>query len=138
MTDFYQTLIFSSLGFIATVFLIVYFIKKQRNHKDFWIVIVGFSIFGLICFSLVIVYLLDLPKLLKGDLQTESGVCEIVDLGSGGRFGSDNGLQISVNNVTVSASRVEFEWLKEGKEKCTIKYLNTTERLIEIEFDWDI
>ncbi|MEO4052778.1 hypothetical protein [Solibacillus sp. CAU 1738] len=135
MTDYYQTIVFSSLGLVATVFLIIYFIKKQRNHKDFWIVITGFSIFGLLCFSLVIGYLLDLPELLKGDFKTENGVCEIVDLGSGGRFGSDNGLQISVNNVTVSASRDDFEWLEEGKENCTIKYLNTTDQLIEIEID---
>lgn len=113
--------------------MIIFFIKKQRNHNDFLIAIIGFSIFGLLCFSLVMGYLLDLPKLLKGDLKTESGVCEIVDLGSGGRFGTDNSLQISVNNVTVSTSRDDFEWLEEGKEKCTIKYLNTTEQLIEID-----
>lgn len=134
MNELLNVVIFSIIGAIVSLSIVVLFFKKKKNHKDFKAVVFTFSLFLLICLYLSVTGLIDIINIKNGNVQS-SGMCKIVEFNNvGGRFGSESFFQIIVNDITVEADHEEFSYLKEGNYECTIQYGENTLKLINIEF----
>lgn len=120
------------IGAIASLLLIFYFLKKKRQHKDFLLAIVTFSLLFVISSYGSYLFLQDTINLKRNNTISTSGGCEIVILEEGGRFGTPSQIQVTVNNITIGADKEKFSDLKEGLYSCEVKYVEQTQTLIEI------
>ena len=130
-------LIFNTCAFviaaIVSLALLLYFLKNKRQHKDFLLCVISFSVLFLFSLYAISISLPDVIEIANGNEQSKSGECEIVFLEDiGGRFGTSNLLQVTVGNLTVEANLEEFPHLEEGLFSCEIKYAEQSETLIDI------
>jgi len=136
VSEIVNVVLFSFIGLIVSLVIVVIFFKRKKQHKDFKAVIFTFSIFSLICIYLSVSGIIDIMNVRNGQTQSSSGSCEIVKMDNiGGRFGSDAFFQVLVNNLTVEANYEEFSFLEEGTYSCTIHYSEKSRNLIDIQFN---
>ncbi|QPA54985.1 hypothetical protein [Lysinibacillus sphaericus] len=135
MNDLLITVIFSVLGSIISLGILIVFLKKKSNNKDFISVIITFTFLSLICLYLSVTGLIDIVDAKNGNSQSSSGMCKIVKIEDFGRFGGDSFFQIIIDDITVEADAEEFSFLKDGTYECTIQYGEISHRLIDIKFN---
>ncbi|MEK4628017.1 hypothetical protein MKZ17_07390 [Solibacillus sp. FSL R7-0682] len=133
MNEFTYTTLFLILGTLVTLYILIYMIRKKREHEDFAISV---TILGalFVALSYASYYsILDTIDLNKENIATINGTCEIVFLENiGGRFGEYNLIQVNVDNISVEAEMGKFPELEEGIFQCEINYLENTQTLLNI------
>jgi len=118
---------------IVSLALLVHFLKNKRQHKDFLLCVVSFSILFLFSLYAISIFLPDAIEISNGNVKSKSGECEIVFLEDmGGRFGTSNILQVTIENLTVGADLEAFPNLEEGIFSCEIMYAEKSTQLIDI------
>lgn len=131
MTSIYSTAFFSGIGLISLIFIIRYFIKKQRAHKDFYIVVITCGFFSILSLYLVVTTVIDIVNYHSGKVHTAEGICEIYffepDFRAPGRY------DIWVDDLSLTANPDDFSYLKEETTACKVTYLKATGTLIDIE-----
>ena len=131
MSSIYSTAIFSSIGLISLIFIIRYFIKKQRAHKDFYIVVISCVFFSILTLYIFSTSLFDIFNFHLGKVHTAEGSCEIHYFEPGHR---DLGhYEIWINGLGLTADPDDFSYLKEGSTACKVTYLKATGTLIDID-----
>ncbi|MGE7664806.1 hypothetical protein ACQKMN_03725 [Ureibacillus composti] len=131
MTGIYLIAIFSAIGLISLISVIRYFIKKQRAHKDFYIVVIICGFFSILTLYLVTTSVIDIVSYHLGKVHTAEGICEIyffeADYRSPGRY------DIWIDDLGLTADPEDFSYLKEEKTACKVTYLKATGTLIDID-----
>lgn len=133
MNELFRITLFSIIGTIASLSIIIVFIKKKKTHKDFLLVVMTFSFFTLLCLFIGITGLVDIIK--NGQNPSVNGLCTIVRIDSvGGRFSTDTFYQVIIDDLTIEADAEDFAFLKEGTYQCTVQYGLLSHRLIDINY----
>lgn len=131
MSGLYLTAIFSAIAIISLSFIIYYFIKKKRTHKDFYSVVIFCLVFSLLSLYLLTINLIDIFNFHLGEIHTAEGSCEIYYFEPSHR---DPGrYDISIDDLNLTADTNDFSFLKEGTVACKATYLKATGTLIDID-----
>ena len=131
MSSIYSTAIFSGIGLISLIFIIRYFIKKQRAHKDFYIIVISCVFFSILTLYLFSTSVIDIFNFHLGKVHTAEGRCEIYYFEPGHR---DSGrYEIWIGKLGLTADLDDFSYLKEETTACKATYLKATETLIDID-----
>lgn len=121
------------LAAVVSLALLFHFLKNKRQHKDFLLGVVSFSVLFLFSLYGFSIFFSDAIEISNDNAKSKSGECEIVFLEDmGGRFGTSNQLQVTIEDLTVGADLEEFPNLEEGIFSCEIKYAEKTTQLIDI------
>ena len=131
MSSIYTAAIFSGIGLIGSIFIISYFIKKQRDHKDFYIVVISCILFLILTIYLLTISVIDIFNYHLGKVHTAEGSCKIYYFEPGAR---DSGrYEIWIGDLGLTADIDDFSYLNEETTACKVTYLKETETLIDIE-----
>lgn len=130
MTSIYSTAIFSGICLISLIFIIRYFIKNQRAHKDFYIVVITCGFFSILLLYLIATSVIDIVSYHIGKVGTAEGICEIYffepDFRDSGHY------EIWIDDLGLTADPDDFSYLKEETTACKVTFLKATETLIDI------
>ena len=112
---------------------IYYFFKKNRAHKDFYLVVLSCTIFSFLALYLFITSVIDIFNFHMGNFSIAEGNCEIYyfepSTRDGGRY------EIWIDDLGLTANSNDFSYLKEETISCKATYLKATSTLIDIEFE---
>jgi len=130
LSSIYSTAIFSGIGLISLIFIIRYFIKKQRTHKDFYIVVISCVFFSILTLYLFSTSVIDIFNFHLGKVHTAEGSCEIYYFEPSNR--NPGRYEIWINDLGLTADLDDFSYLKEETSTCKVTYLKATGTLIDI------
>lgn len=132
MSDIYITLAFTSVVLIILISIVYLFFKKNRAHKDFYLVVISCVIFSFLALYLFTISVIDIFHFHLGNFSTAEGICEIYYFEPTAR--DEGRYEIWIDDLGLTANINDFSYLEEETITCKATYLKATETLIDIEF----
>lgn len=137
MKEIYSNTIFSGIFLIVLMLIIVYFLSKKRNHKDFYLIIISTSLFGILALYLFTTGVIDIISFKTSNFHTAEGICEIAyfEEKRSARGSHPSYYNVHINGLNLTAAADEFPFLQEENISCEATYLKATETLIDIKLN---
>ena len=125
-------IIYPLIGLIICTSIVVFFVKKKREHKDFYAVVITTIFLGILCLLLTIWETEDYVSIKNKKFQTYSGECVVTEFESTGRT-SIHELHVEIKgDLVVFGDFDDFRNVKQGTYQCTVKYIEKSRTLYDI------
>ena len=129
MIDFIGELV----GLILCILIPIYFVKKKRDHKDFYLVMITATFMGIICLLLVIWDTEDYIATKNKNFETASGQCDVTEFETASKVATHE-LHVQINgDLVVIGEFDDFSDVEQGTYQCTVKYIKKSRTLYDIQ-----